>query len=415
MLAALLSLALAAPAPLRLQDLLREAREKNPELRAAYAQARAASEGIAPAGALEDPMLMVQLWNAPIDLSFVPVMVQVSQNLPLGGKRGARRDAAAADFRAARANAAAKVRDVEAEIGKGYFDLFMADRTLAIDREIEGTLRTVSAAAEARLAAGRGEVADQLKAQAEILKVQAGLETAFAQRVSASARIAVLLDRDPAEPLGPTGTPALLPALPPESALRDRALSARSELKAAEAMTESAEAQLRLARAQRVPDLGVFGAVMHNFGNSPGERNFFFAGVQGNLPIFSGSKNGPRIAGAEAQAEAQRAAARTLRNKVLSGLAEVYARVVAEQHLVALHHKLIPLSRQALESSLSSYAAGRSPFFNVLDSERELQMHQLDLALHLASYEQQVAELEHAVGEDLGLAAVAEAGRPEAH
>ena len=94
MLAALLSLVLAAPAPLRLADLLREAREKNPELKAATARARASQSSISPAGALDDPMLMLQLWNAPVDFSTVPVMLQLSQNIPLGGKRGARTDIA---------------------------------------------------------------------------------------------------------------------------------------------------------------------------------------------------------------------------------------------------------------------------------------------------------------------------------
>jgi len=85
MLAVLLSLALAAPAHLRLADLLREARDKNPDLAAATARLRAARSAISPAGALDDPMLMVQLWNAPADFSTIPVMVQLAQNIPLGG------------------------------------------------------------------------------------------------------------------------------------------------------------------------------------------------------------------------------------------------------------------------------------------------------------------------------------------
>ena len=86
-----LALALAAPTPLRLADLLREARDKNPDLKAADARKRAAAASVSPAGALDDPMLMVQLWNAPLDFSSIPVMVQVSQQLPLGGSATSRR------------------------------------------------------------------------------------------------------------------------------------------------------------------------------------------------------------------------------------------------------------------------------------------------------------------------------------
>src|SRR5919198_913960 len=98
MLLVLLGLALVTPeTPLRLADLLEEARRNNPELQAAREQARAATARVAPAGALDDPMLMIQLWNAPVDFSTVPVMVQLSQNIPLGGKRSARSDVARAD------------------------------------------------------------------------------------------------------------------------------------------------------------------------------------------------------------------------------------------------------------------------------------------------------------------------------
>src|SRR6266852_9817625 len=113
MVAVVLALALASP-PLRLADLLREAREKNPDLKAAQAHLNAAKESVSPAGALDDPMLMVQLWNAPVDFSTVPVMVQLSQPLPLGGKRAARRDAASGEAAAARGNALSKLRDIEA-------------------------------------------------------------------------------------------------------------------------------------------------------------------------------------------------------------------------------------------------------------------------------------------------------------
>ena len=66
------------------------------------------------------------------------------------------------------------------------------------------------------------------------------------------------------------------------------------------------------------------------------------------------------------------------------------------------------------KSVLASYSAGRSDFLMVLGSERELQMHELELASHLAAYEQRIAELEHAVGAELGLAQAAELGLAQA-
>ena len=415
MLAMLLSLALAAPAPIRLVDLLREAREKNPDLTAAAARVRAARSAISPAGALDDPMLMVQLWNSPVDFSTIPVMVQISQNLPLGGKRGARTDMARADAAMADADLGQKLRDVETQVASAYFDLFLADRTQEIDDELEAILNVVVRAAGARVSTGKAEQVELLRAQGALIQLRSERETAIDHRRSSWVRLSALLDRDPNSPPGVTTRPGVLGALPDVVALRERALRERPELGGSRAAIEGAHAQERLARANRIPDLGLFAAEMHSFRNPTGVSDFLFAGFQVNLPIFSGGKNEPRIASAQAQLVAAQEAARALRNRVVAEVAEGYAHLLAETHQIDLHHQLIPIARQAVRSAESSYAAGRTDFTMLLDTTRELRMHEMNEAMHLAAYEQRLAELQRAVGSDLGLARAAEAGHEERH
>lgn len=414
MFVALLSLALGAPAPLRLADLLREARDKNPDLKAARARVAAAAWAVNPAGALEDPMLMVQLWNAPLDFSNVPVMVQLSQNLALGGKRTARRDAAAADVDAAKANATVQLHDLEVQVAQAYFDLFLAERTQEVDDELGRLLQAILQTSESRVANGKGEQVELLRAQAAIIQLRSDRETANDHRASSWARLAALLDRDSTDAAGSTTHPGVLTDLPPETALRERALRERPDLAAAQAMIKNAEAQVRLAQAAKVPDIAPFAAFMHTF-NGVGETNFLFAGVQGNLPLFGGSKNEPRIAGAGAQVTAAREVERAFRNRVVAEVAESYAHVLAEAHQIELHHQLIPLSRQTVESAEHSYAAGRTDFTMVLDSVRDFRMHELDLAQHLALYEGRLAELQRAVGGNIGVERAAEAGHADEH
>ena len=410
-----LALALAAPSQLRLADLLREARDKNPDLKSAQARLRAAKESVSPAGALDDPMLMVQLWNTPVDFSSIPVMVQLTQPIPLGGKRGARTDAARADAEMAEADLAGKQREIETQVAAAYFDLFLAERTQDVDDELESILKVLSTASEARVSTGKGEQVELLRAQGSLIQLESDRETAVDHRRSAWARLAALLDRDPTAPSGATTQPGMLASLPDVTALQQRALRERPELAGARAQIAGAEAQARLAKAATVPDLGVFAAEMHTFRNSMGPSDFLFAGVQVNLPIFSGGKNQPRIASAQAQVIAAQEAEHALRNRVASEIAETYAHLLAEQHQIDLHHQLIPISRQTVESAESSYASGRTDFVMVLDSARELRMHELDLAMHLATYEQRLAELQRAVGADLGLEQSAEAGHEERH
>src|SRR5438445_2312907 len=409
----LLSLALAAPAPLRLADLLREARQKNPDLSAGAARVRAAQSAISPAGALDDPMLMVQLWNSPVDFSTVPVMVQLSQNLPLGGKRGARTDMARAEAAMADADLGQKQRDIETQVASAYFDLFLADRTQEIDDELEAILNVVVRAAGARVSTGTAEQVELLRAQGALIQLRSERETAIDHRRSSWARLSALLDRDPNSPPGVTTRPGVLGALPDVVALSERALRERPELAGSRAAIEGAHAQERLARANRIPDLGLFAAEMHTFRNPTGVSDFLFAGFQVNLPIFFGSKNEPRIAAAQAQLVAAQETEHALRNRVASEVVAGHAHLLAEMHQIDLHHQLIPIARRAVESGRFSYAAGRTDFTMALEAARDLRMHEMNLAMHLASYEQRLAELQRAVGSDLGLEQAAEAGHEE--
>jgi outer membrane protein, heavy metal efflux system len=413
MIVALLALALAVPPPLRLADLLREAHEKNPDLKAAQARVSASQSSIAPAGALDDPMLMVQLWNAPVDFSTIPVMVQITQQIPLGGKRAARTDAARADAAMGAADLASRQREVDTQVASAYFDLFLAERTQRVDDELEQILEMLLQASEARVSTGKAEQAELLRAQGARIQLRSDRETAVDHRQSAWARLAALLDRDPTSASGTTTEPRLLSSLPDVATLRERALQHRPELLGARAQIAAAQAQQRLASAAEVPDLGLFAGEMHSFRNPMGVSDFLFAGFQINLPLFSGAKNRPRIAGAAAQVVAAQEAEHALRNRIASEIAEYYAHLQAEQRQIELHHQLIPIARQAVESAESSYGAGRADFTMVIDSARELRMHELELATHLAMYEQRLAELQRAVGVDLGAEQAAEGGHEE--
>ena len=400
--------------PIRLQDLLEEARRKNPEIEAGREQTRADEAAASGAGALDDPMLMVQLWNMPVDLSTVPLMVNVTQPIPLGGKREARRDEARAATEVSRAAGTARARDVENQIARAYFDLFLADRAMEVDAEMGRTLETLVTAASSRVGAGRGEEAEVLRAESEALKVQSDREAAVGRRAAAAAKLVALLDRAPGSEIGRTAEPGVLAQLPPAEELRARALRDRPEHAMAGAAARAAEARQRLAHAEAVPDLSASAGEMHMFGSSSRPADFLFLGVQANLPIFSG-KNRARVGEADARLAVARAEARALENRILAEVADALAELQAETRQAQLHHKLIPLARQALSSALASYAAGRGSFAMVLDAERDLQMHELDLAEHLAGYSQRLADLERAVGSDVGLVRASEAGTHAGH
>ena len=96
-------------------------------------------------------------------------------------------------------------------------------------------------------------------------------------------------------------------------------------------------------------------------------------------------------------------------------MSEAFARLTAEERIVSLHHRIIPLMTAALESGRADYASGRGDFLSILDSLRELRRHELELVMHLAAYAKALAQLQRAVGEDVGLLVASEGGTDNAH
>jgi outer membrane protein TolC len=415
MLTLLTAACLGAPAdPVHLSDLLDEALRRNPEVQASEARARAARLAVGPAGALDDPMLMVRLWNVPLDGSMLPLMVDLSQALPLGGKRDARTAEAEAEARLAEAEADVKRRDVEAAVVKAYLDLFGAEQALQVNAEVRGNLEALRDVALARAAGALGEQVDVLRAETELVELEGQVEVARAQQVAAQAELAALLDRPSDAALRTAGFPGFLPPLPPVATLVERAARARPELAAAEAGVARAAARVRTAEAEAVPDVTPTLGYMRDFGGR-GERNFVTLGLQGNLPVHGSDRVGPRRDAARAEREGLERGVHGLRRKIEAEVRIRHAETEAQRRAIEVHHRLIPLAREAVKSAMASYSSGRANFLVVLDSQRNLRTHQLDLARHLATYEQRAAELERAVAADLGLRGAVEAGAPHPH
>src|SRR5205823_14165125 len=81
-----------------------------------------------------------------------------------------------------------------------------------------------------------------------------------------------LIPRPPRPTLFPYTT--LFRSLPDVAALSERAVRERPDLAGSRAAIEGAHAQERLARANRIPDLGLFVAEMHTFRNPMGVSDF---------------------------------------------------------------------------------------------------------------------------------------------
>ncbi len=170
-----------------------------------------------------------------------------SQALELGGKRGARVDAAEADVARAGAGAENALRGALREVAVAFFRALHATQSLALAHRAEAMAGEIVRIAERRLAAGDVSRLDVNLARAAHARAGAVVLGAEARRDDALGEVRVLLGIGAADPLTVHGALAA-PAVPSLTALQTAAAD-RPDLRALDAEMHTAEAEARLGRA----------------------------------------------------------------------------------------------------------------------------------------------------------------------
>lgn len=385
--------------PLTLSALLAEAQERSPELRARAAQVRAAAERPAQARAFEDPMVMIELWQVPLSLSSVPLMITLRQPVPWPGKLAARAAALAPEQEQARAEAAAASLRVRLAVTRAYLDYRLAVRSLAVVRRSRALLAAIAEAVEARYRVGRAELADLLRARQELVSLDNTLLDLERGRDLAVTAINALLSRPVDGALGEPVSAPEVRALPDGRGLMEQAARQQPEVLAARAVLAQALARARAAGSERAPDLAVWAGYMAML---RGGDHTFTAGVQTSLPTFSLQRTSAASREAMAQVEAARAALQAAEDRTRAQVREALLRLdTAARHLRLHREDLLPLSEQAEAAARASYQGGRADLGQVLQAARAGLEHRLDYERFQAEYGQRLAELETALGASL--------------
>ena len=280
-----------------LEEALRLFAANNLELRLArYRRAEAA--GLArQANAFPNPTATVTheplSWDGQ---SYSETYLTLSQRFELPGERRARAAAADRVLGAAEARVRADSARLGFAVKHAFVEAAVAEEHLAISERVTGVFRLGAQSAAVREAEGDISLYDLRRLLVERTRYENRLAEALLA-VSAARRslaLLILVEAEAAEvaPRDPLGVS------PPEPAL-DRvlegALSRRQEIVAARSEVEAAQAGVRLARAERIPDITATGGSKQQ---SDGFRGFFL-GVSIPLSLFD------RSAGAVEATEAQ--------------------------------------------------------------------------------------------------------------
>lgn len=393
-----------APAgrPLSLDVLVAAALARNPEVKAAEARLAAAKAKIPQAGALADPRVGVAFDDVPVrtaDPTEGDRQGFVMQDLPFPGKLGLRADVAEKEAAAVAAALAAKERDVVAEVKKAFYELYAAERALAIQEEQIKLVEQFVAIAQTKYETGKATQQDLLKAQVELLMLQNDLLMLQAERATARVDLNRVLYRPAQAQLG------LTPETPVEvggqdlAALRRAALERRPELRAAWAEVEKSAKARELAEKNRnLPDFTVEWRYMSSRGEM---EDRWMGGLSLNLPWFN-PMHAYEVKETRAMAAASRSELLATRSTALAGVESGFAKVETSRRLVQLFRtSLLPQAEQALAAAQKGYETDRVDFLSLVDSERALRGIKLSYHRTMAQLGQQFAELERAVGSEL--------------
>lgn len=390
-----------------LEELLQELERRNPELQALQEGYRAALTREPQAGALPDPRLGASWASAGrpwpgAGLGEDPnanLGVQISQELPFPGKRALRRELAGHEAR----GEAARYRELKlslvARLKSAYYELQGIHEQLAALDRLEGWLRQLSEAAEARYSTGVGGQQELWTIRLEVSQVQSR-KIPLRKRLDAlTAELASLVDR-PAGALrlqpSPSGD---LPSLPELTALLAAARRNSPVLDERRVQVDARRTGVELARRDYYPDFEVM-AGYYNMGRM---KDMWEVGVRINVPLWFADRQRPaleesayRLAEAERQVRATELA-------LSARIADLYSQAQSAGEVLDFYRRqLLPEAAFAVEASMNAYETGRDDLVSVLSTLRALLEYDLAVPQARADYLKALAALEALVGRGLG-------------
>ena len=356
-------------APLTLEEALAAARVSSPSLEAASADLRASSAARTIAGLRPNPSLEAQTENVAGSgpyRGFESAETTVGLALPieLGGKRSARIGVADAQGSAAQINSAVAQADLTLRVTQAYVAAVSAERRLRVAREQADISREAYRAANVRVRAGRASPIEEQRA--DVVRINADAAAARAERGSVVARdtLARLIGR----PVAPGLDTAWFDRIDGYGPSTVQPADGTLALAAADAEVATADAQIRLARSQRIPDVTLSASARRLEATNDTAAVF---GVSVPLPFFNnGSAAVDQALAGRAGAEARRRMARIDAEQAIAA-----AQAEVDNAAADARNTTGPVLAAAVETARIArigYREGKFGQLDLLDAERTL-------------------------------------------
>lgn len=346
------------------------AEQHHPDLFETRATLEAARARRAGAGRLPDPEAVARVESAPLrgrTGNSAEYVAGVSQSVPLGGRLGAAKEVADREQDAAAARVERTAREVRSRVHGAFAT------ALYFDAARQGFSNNLSGArALTRITKARVEAGDTLRAdlaRAEMEEIQAGTEAKAAEAAwhLAISELAAAIGSSQAHIVSLQGSLDQVFALPRiTQVLADSRTS--PEVLVAEAEAAALRARVRLARAEKIPDVN-FELFYRRLQET--RQDAFDAGLRVPIPLFS--RSGARVRETEFEATSAEARARSTRTSAQQALRRAVSELNRELDSAAvIKDEIIPRADLIAASAEVRYKTGDTSLTEVLQARRDL-------------------------------------------
>lgn len=391
------ALARAQDNPLRLDDLLDQALERNPKIKASGLEAKALSFRIPQERSLPDPMVNFDLKNMgfPDFTLGREVMSGVgfsfSQALPYPGQLRLKGEIAGKAYERQNEVTNAVIQSVFRDVKTAYFELYALRKSIAILLEQKALLERAAELTETKYAVGSGLQSDVLKARVEVSRIDEMLMPMSEMVKSLGARINLLLDYPPDRPLGEPQDQGVesLPRTLEE--VQKEAAANSPMIKEASLMVEEGDKMVSLARKELRPNFVVGGGWEYK-GRLP---SMYEVMVGLELPLYRKTKQSKMLEESVARLGSSRDALASTTNDINAMVTEDFLKARSSENLIKLYkERIIPQASLTVDSSMASYRVNKTDFLALLADINTYFSYQMALYRERANLWSSIAQLE---------------------
>jgi cobalt-zinc-cadmium efflux system outer membrane protein len=388
-----------------LADLLTEAEQNNPQIRAARQGWEAAKQVPSQVSTLPDPQFTVQQVNVGsprpfagyTNSDFAYFGLGVSQDFPYPGKLRLKGEIAKRDAGVMQQQHESVLRSILAGVKSAYFQLAYLSKTLGILESDGDLLQQVEKAADARYRSGMGNQQDLLQAQLEQTKLLREITMHHLEVAEVQAQIKQLLNRSQSSPdietveLTDTPLPNTFEELLSATKVRNPQISG------AEKMVEKQKLQVDLAHKDFYPDFNV--QYMWQRTDPTQFRAYYMLSVGVRVPIYRSRKQRPELAQAEAELNRSRSESEVQSQQVAFELRTEYETAQKTAELLNIYREgLLPLARAGFQAGIAAYQNNRQDFQALLASFLDVLHLDEEYWKSIAERETALAQLEQLTG-----------------